>query len=289
MAVSFEGKDLVVHAGAIDGTLIRSIDDWKQHAGPVGGAAHWQDYRSAKELAVSWFRSGSLTMPVEYTELLNQCNLTAEFQPSFGIAEMKIRLDEFPGPRNSDLVVVGTSKGQTVLLAIEAKADEEFAGLIGDELKGLPNDSNKPERIERLANAVFKSPINDHVKNLRYQLLHSLAATAIEAKKQNASVGVLLIHEFISLPLDFEKVTRNANDLKAFVQSVPDWRDAQLTTGKLLPPIPLYKTEDCPSGQLVTIGKVRTLLPLNSGNRKQPLAGYSTSTRQYLDNPSPES
>lgn len=279
---SHNSADLI-RAKSIDGPVIRSLDNWLKLAPPRQKERHWKDFRSAKELAQAWLRDRVPAMPIEYTELLRSHKDTSGFKPTVGIVEAEIKIDEFGGPRNSDMIVIGNARTDRILLAIEAKADEEFAKPIADELKGLKAPSNKPDRVKRLAAAVLNRRVDSHVESLRYQLLHALAATAIEAKEHQAKLGILLIHEFISLTLDFEKVTRNSNDLKAFIQTVPGWQDVDLSTGKLLPPIRLTGNSDIPSDQFVTIGKVRTLLPLKSGDRQSPslVPGFDKKSRQF--------
>ena len=222
-------------------------------------------------------------MPVEYSQLLESSKQTQGFRTTIAFAEAEIAIDGFSGPRNSDMVVVGEAKEGRVCLAVEAKADETFAKTIKDELLGLSEASNKPNRISNLANAIFQRDLDEHVMTIRYQLLHSLAATAIESRRQNARLGVLLIHEFISLNLDFEKVARNAFDLKTFAKTIPGWENESVATGKLLPPITLRGNQYVPSDRLVTIGKIRTLIPLDADEREKVRAGYDTTSRQFVD------
>lgn len=221
-------------------------------------------------------------MPVEYSQLLGSSRQTRGFLASIAYAEADIAIDGFSGPRNSDMVVLGETHHGRVCLAVEAKADESFAGTIREELLGLKEPSNKPDRVLRLSNAVLQRNVDEHVMMLRYQLLHSLAATAIEARRQNAELGVLLIHEFISLKLDFEKVTANATDLKTFVRTIPGWENETVVTGQLLPPVKLRGNQYVPGEQLVTIGKVRTLVPLDAGERERGPSGFITQSRQFL-------
>ena len=47
---------------------IKTVCDWFTYAPPAQGAAHWQDYRSAKELAKAWLRPA---MPSELQSLFN--------------------------------------------------------------------------------------------------------------------------------------------------------------------------------------------------------------------------
>ena len=273
---------ILIRAKSTDGAAIRCVQEWREHAPPKKPLIQWQDFRSAKELARSWLRYGVPSMPIEYSELLHSHKLTRRFEPEIAIAEVEIRIDEFFGPRNSDLVVIGKASRQPIVLAVEAKADEEFAKIIAAEMQRLSTKSNKPERMARLVAAILDRPLDTHVNSLRYQLLHSLAATAIKAREHEAKLGVLLIHEFISLKLDFEKVTANATDLKTFVRTIPGWENETVVTGQLLPPIKLRGNQDVPGDQLVTIGKVRTLVPLDAGERERGPAGFITRNRQFL-------
>lgn len=267
------------------GHRINSVETWLQYGGPKKGSKQWKEFRSALELARSWLRDDVPAMPVEYSHLLKTRRETRGFNPTLGLAEVEIAFDDLKPPRNSDMVVIGESKEGRIVLAVEAKADEPFAKLVSDELKGLAKASGKPERIRRLAAAVLNREVDDHVRSLRYQLLHSLAATAVEARKHQANVGVLLIHEFISLTLNFDDFTRNASDLKTFVNSIPGWENEQLATGRQLPPIMLTGNEHIPGDQPVTVGKVRTLIPVTAGGRKLPASGFISESRQFIETP----
>ena len=157
------------------GTEINTLDAWLQHGGPKEGEKQWHDFRSAKELAKAWLRHSSPKMPVEYAELLSRRSETRGFRPTLAIAEVSIAIDGFAGPRNSDMVVIGDAGQSRVVLAVEAKADEQFAGTTDDELRRVTNpDSNKPERIDNLSAAVLSKPVDDLVRSLRYQHLVAL-------------------------------------------------------------------------------------------------------------------
>ncbi len=171
----------LIRAKIIDGPAIRSLNEWLRLAPPKQKEKHWKDYRSAKELGQSWLRNRVPAMPIESSELLRSHKITVGFRPAAGIVEAETKIDEFGGPRNSDIVVLGDSTAGRILLAVEAKADEEFAKPIADELKALEATSKKPERVKRLTAAVLNRDVDFHVQSLRYQLNHALAATAIEA------------------------------------------------------------------------------------------------------------
>lgn len=55
-----------------------------------------------------------------------------------------------------------------------------------------------------------------NVTDLRYQLLQTVAGTLIEARNQEASVAVLVIHEFV--PVGGKgKARENEKDLEVFI------------------------------------------------------------------------
>jgi hypothetical protein len=71
-------------------------------------------------------------------------------------------------------------------------------------------------------------------------------------------------------------------DLTEFVHSVPRWRDERLSCGTLLPPTNARGEVGVASGIPFSLGRIRTLLPLDSGGRRRPAAGIQAG-RQYLD------
>jgi hypothetical protein len=154
------------------------------------GARHWKDGRSAKELARSWFRERHPSPPQELQELLERT-----FGAGITFFEAKpeciIQLDDFPGEhRNCDLVVSCKAGAEYIVINIEAKADEPF----GDSTVGaycdqkLNSPSNVPKRIENLSAALFGKKPDAIIRSLRYQLVHSAAATLIEAHASKAQL-----------------------------------------------------------------------------------------------------
>jgi hypothetical protein len=267
--------DGLVRAKQISGPAITSVDSWGKLTGAVG-RGHWKEYRSAMELARAWFRTEEATMPEELVALLETSRQTRNVIVHRAVAEMRLRLDDLRGnSRNSDIVVFGQSGRHRIVATVEAKADEFFdTETIGTKLKNVSNPrSGIPKRVAQLAEAVFGHAVDDSVCDLRYQLLHALAATAVLAKEEDAEIGVLVIHEFVSLTLDFENLVRNANDLQQFVSAIPDWEDEVLEGGRLLPPVQLHGNGVVPSAPPVTIGKIRTLIPLGAGGRSIPDSG----------------
>jgi len=221
------------------GHEIRSVDDWFKYAPPKMGARHWKDGRSAKELAKSWFRKEFASPPEELRLLVEMAFGTGivfdEAKP-----ECIIELDDFRGEhRNCDLVVLCTVGTQRIVINIEAKADEPF----GDSVVGayydqkLNSSSNVPKRIEGLSTALFGKTPDALIRSLRYQLVHSTAATLIEAAASKAELGLFLVQEFYSPSLSGVKLQQNRADWAAFVRAFPELSTADVQKIQILGPI----------------------------------------------------
>jgi hypothetical protein len=237
-----------------DGSQIHTLEDWERQGGPAGGDRQWKDGRSAKELARAWTRGAAPAPPDELVELLRADEATRGM--SFGLVEpeKELKLDDFRGrTRNADLVVHGIARSHRVLLTIEAKADETFGQTLADELKRSPEGSNKPKRISQLFERLFGRELvgDDQLLHLRYQLLHGLSATLLEAERLAANTGVFIVHVFEGAA-DREKMAANWRDFDEFVAAL----SAEPTPGKLagVPP----QTWDSSSPERLLIGKLRS-------------------------------
>lgn len=265
-----------------DGQPIRDLATWFEHAPPAGGSKQWKDYRSAKELARAWFRHGVARIPDELCDVIRRYKQTKGIQFHHAVAEMEIAFDDFTGGRrNADLMMWGTSKegrNASVVVTIEAKADEEFGkssiGETHDQALRSGKHTNAPARAQQLSRAIMGRELDETIAPLRYQLFHALAATACLAKAKNAALGLLVIHEFVSITIDFDKFVQNANDLSAFVRRINGWENAVLKCGEPLKPVrlpgtpPEFKSRiTVPNDVDVSIAKIRTLIPLGSDGR----------------------
>lgn len=76
--------------------------------------------------------------------------------------------------------------------------------------------SKAPERIRQLTQAVLGDKESG---NLRYQLIHALAGTVIEARKQNALQAVFVIYEFVPSSGKTKKAMQNEVDFQAFMKN----------------------------------------------------------------------
>jgi hypothetical protein len=250
----YDPKAVHIHKAGHD---ILSVDDWFKYAPPKMGERHWKDGRSAKELARSWFRTEFASPPEELRLLLEGAFLT-EMEFDEARPECIIELDDFRGEhRNCDLVVLCRAGKQRIAINIEAKADEPF----GDSTVGayydqkLNSSSNVPKRIESLSAALFGKKPDALIRSLRYQLVHSVAATLIEAAAHKAEMGLFLVQEFYSASLNSMKLQQNRTDWTTFVRAFPELNNVEVDKNQILGPISV------PGG-----GRVKNSIPLYLGS-----------------------
>jgi hypothetical protein len=246
------------------GEPILSVDDWFAKAPPKQGARHWKDYRSAKELAKSWFRAPNPTPPEELLLFLLRAFPATDLALTDGYPERIIALDRFGGEqRNTDLLVVGSVGSQKVAISIEAKADEPFGDqLVGeyyDRRRTVP-DSNLPARIDSLCQALFHTDLIPRVRSLRYQLLHATAAALIAARNHGAEIAVFLVHEFISDRLNPAKLARNEHDWKTFIDVLTEGLGIDIQPNGAIGPVRVVGGEHIPSHIPLYLGKIETAL-----------------------------
>lgn len=238
------------------GHEILSVEDWFSYAPPKKGELQWKDKRSAKELAQSWFRNGTPKPPEELI-----ASLEAKFDTGVTFDEAKpeciIELDDFVGEhRNCDLVVLCNVGAKRMVINVEAKADEPFGDVIGEYYdRKTGSGSNVPARIRQLSQALFGREPVEAIRKLRYQLLHAAAATLIEARANEAEMGLLLVHEFRSASLNRDKLTQNATDWQNFVHVFPELATARIEENQILDPVSV------PGG-----GRVPHSVPLHLGH-----------------------
>jgi hypothetical protein len=239
------------------GDRITTLEEWEVLASPAGGGSQWTVGRSARELARRWIAGG---IPAEVAALLEQSPTFAGFVPARAYPETKTPLDNFRGnTRNQDLVVVGEAAGARTTLDIEGKADESFGLTIAEAVvaakKALESNSRSKAltRIQNLCRAVFDCE-PDAVGELRYQLLHGVAAAVIRAAQEDAVQVAFIVHEFRYASLSRNALERNAADLAAFVKRLGG-DPATLREGRLAGPLYLPGNDRVSKEVALFIGK----------------------------------
>ena len=147
----------------------------------------------------------------------------------------------------------GTGKPGIVAITIEAKADEVFGPTIADVLGAASASSNLPKRLSRLSRGLLGRPPSS-VGDLRYQLLHGIAATLIFAQEQNAVAAVFVVLEFKGPSCSDRNLERNAADLKSFVLALSP-PVSLVKAGHLVGPFHVPGDRRVPSNIPLFIGK----------------------------------
>lgn len=248
-----------VRISSVQGAEINSLEDWFRLAPPKKKAVHWSDGRSAKELARLWTSSTPSVVPDVVRAILRTHPETENLTIESAIPEAVTRLDNLRGEhRNHDLILLGKSEKKSILIAIEAKADESFGKTIQNYLANLKPRSMVDERIKNLANSIFGRSIDTELRKLRYQLFHAVAGTLIEAKKREADIAIFLVHEFITPKTKCMLIERNAEDFQMFIHTFPELRTELIKYGSLLGPVKVRGGSFVPDSIPLLIGKIQT-------------------------------
>lgn len=240
------------------GAGVSNLDQWRACVRPN----HWVAGHSAYEFAARWCEVLP-QIPNELLTLFGSHDLTRSFAAEVGVIECCTPVDPFPGGvRNHDMSIRGRDRDPRVKMqttvGIEAKAAETFGELVGRyyEANGIER-SNIRKRIQLLAVSLYGRPLDEAIKQLRYQLLHALAGTLVEAKKAEAQIAVLVVWEFANHASN-QNHASNHKDFVAFVQSFLGLAGVQVETGTLYGPFAVPGGPWIPGNIPVLIGKIST-------------------------------
>jgi hypothetical protein len=250
---------------------IFGLQQWRRLARPARGDAHWKDGRSAKELARAWFADVEAAVPADLMCLLESHDATRGVRFVTAWPECETRLDDLGKGRQHDLLLCGTAGGRPVLIAVEAKADETFGARIETCLRLAQRDSEQatqadqpasrlPERIDRLSRLVFGRPVDKALGRLRYQLLHGIAGTALEAHRLGVTWAAFIVHEFTGSQTDAKRLEANQGDLDRFVTALSGGAPTTLEPGTLIGPFFVQSAGSDLNQLPIYVGKVRTSL-----------------------------
>jgi hypothetical protein len=222
---------------------------------------------------------GEPELPRELVELLDSHEGTRRAVILSGVTQHETTLPfGTRGPRCHDLVLRGEQDGCTVIICIEAKADESFGGKVAEELrKARQRPVTKfPERLDWLTRSLLGLPafkddqflvLSGAVANLQYQLLSAVGGTLLEARLQGASKAVFIVHEFRTTSTVDTKMDDNAKALNGFLHLLQSANHRcveclELTSGQIAGPISILDrpaaTIKLPCDIPLFIGKIRT-------------------------------
>ena len=260
------------------GNIIAQLNDWTRPK----KEEHWKCGRSAMEFARFWTdHRSSGTIPPDYQELL---------YPVFPGTKFHVGRPEWPtslpprgstGSRKHDLHLRGTWLSGSLTVCVEAKADEPFEETLSQykvnaeqALKCNPRSKQK-ERLADLLYSVWRvRKLTESQSYLRYQLLHALVGTAIQALRDvgkagsaSSGTGVLLIHLFETCLTEKQKLKKNQRDLERFGHALPNVTIPAngIVPGCLYGPAVVTVPADfaplgCPTPVNVFLGKLVTIL-----------------------------
>jgi len=244
----------------------KEITDWRKWTRPKS-SYHWKAGRSAMELARAWFSAPTPVVPPEVTAILETSPLTKGTILLRGQAEYVTPLPELGEGRNHDLWLKGSVADGSVTVCVEAKADEPFGEPIGAYVEKvlaktarLGQGTKLPQRADTLLRIIFGREASARSmpwSNLRYQLLTGVAGTAIQAGIDDSSVGVFLVHEFLTEAVDREqKVPENAAAFADFIKVLSHTSEIEVTSGKLYGPYEVRQCKHVSHDVKLLIGKI---------------------------------
>ena len=146
------------------GEPLEDLETWRVLAGPKS-EGQWRDGRSAKEAARAWIELAPASLPTEILQALRShadLRLIDEWSAE---PEARITFDSFGGePANLDLMVHARDEFGSLVIAVEAKADESFGATLAGTFRSASKRTAKNprskglDRLERLAVAILGVP-----------------------------------------------------------------------------------------------------------------------------------
>ena len=207
------------------GRALETLNDWLACAGPKGGIKHWKDGRSAKESARAWLGAAPGLVP-DIAEVIDSCPDIGPLRSWHAEPEKEVDFDDYDGPANIDLLIVGEDDSGPIVVAIEAKVDEPFSDTIAVTLREARRRlSKKPRskgvaRLQGLASRFGIDLDRQEVLDLRYQLLTCTAAAITKAQAQSARRALFIVHEFVTPSADMRARQRNSRDLDHYLHTL---------------------------------------------------------------------
>jgi hypothetical protein len=223
------------------------------------------------ELARAWFADVEATVPRDLQVLLDGHDATRGVRFATAFPERETPLDDLGKGRQHDMILCGRAGDRSIVVAIEAKADESFGSRIASCLRIADRENNRakesgrlasrlPERIDRLSRIVFGRPVDQGIGRLRYQLLHGIAGTLLEAGRLGATQAAFVVHEFTGTGTRANRLLTNQQDLDAFLRALGAGVDDTVTPGKLIGPFFLNGPDAELNRLALFVGKTRTVL-----------------------------
>jgi hypothetical protein len=237
------------------------ITDWRDWT-PPKDAKHWKAGRSAMELARAWFTSSTPQCPLEVEALLASHPATSGIEFTEGVPEFISGLPGGSGGRNHDLLLRGRSASGPIIVSVEGKANETFGNQCVGRYYRNALASTKPttahKRIELLLQMMFAPgarPDQAPWSNIPYQLLSGVAATAVQAAREDCPIGIFILHEFHTTLVTARKVSANAAAYTAFLEALLGIPQSSIHDGQIYGPKLMGPSRILPQQVALYLGK----------------------------------
>lgn len=156
----------------------------------LGKPSHWKEGRSAKSVATAWFASNDF--PDDVREILETAEEFAGIQLVDCFLERMTDLDDGRATASqTDLLAIGATNEDLVIIGVEAKVTESFGPYVGDWRDG---STGKEQRLAKLCDRLGFDM--NSVNELRYQLFHRTVSAILEARRYRARHAIMLIQSF---------------------------------------------------------------------------------------------
>lgn len=224
------------------GRVLDTFENWEKGFIEVDEKLHWEPGYSAHSLGLFFTEKEGQKWLDELVKSILGCSL----EYSKAEIEHESKLDSYKGKhRMQDLAIWGKCPdGRSVFIAIEAKVLESFGNYsVKDEYeialdyrKNEKPESKKPNRVEEVVDRLFpgKTPKDEEVCNLRYQLMHYFVASikegadyneskkSIKKRKKNADIVILpvLVFNTEHYQEDQETAAKNKSAYDAFCEAL---------------------------------------------------------------------
>ncbi|MDD4154074.1 MAG: hypothetical protein PHT30_01510 [Bacilli bacterium] len=199
---------------------IQTMDEWLRKCPPKRKELHWEDGRSAKELAR--YMTGNLpNIPEGLRAILSKYSSVEDVTvaPEY-VTNLKTKGFGSGEGRNHDALIVTPE----AVFGVEAKADEDLSKYYSK--INIYDTPNHMARYLEMYKALFDDPIDGMV---RYQLVSASIGTILEAIQRKKGIAILLIITFLKEHHYKErKVTKNLDDIGYFISKFKKNKDGAL-------------------------------------------------------------
>ena len=168
----------------------RSGADWQRLLAKP--KLHWKKGASAMTAAAAWEDAGG-ELPAEIAALLTSSGepVLANLRLLAALPEWEVALPGGDTTSHTDVLALCTNPNGLCVIAVEAKALEDFGPLVGE--KRAEPSTGQASRLEYLHTLLKVKHFDDAI---RYQLLHRTASAILTAQAFHAATAVMLVHAF---------------------------------------------------------------------------------------------